>query len=108
MVVTMTDTSSTGRARALAERLIEALGLSGISARKLDDLAGQTKGHFSLIVDRLRSRENADIETETATAYATALGVDLNWLLTGDGRPPREQTVKRAVEAARARKLAAA
>jgi enoyl-[acyl-carrier-protein] reductase (NADH) len=94
------------RPRQLAARLAQTLSLAGISARRLDTLAGQTVGHFSLMVDRLRSRPNADIETETATAYAAVLGVDLNWLLTGDGEEPTEESVRAAVEAARARKAA--
>jgi hypothetical protein len=105
MVVNMDPTTS-DRPRALAERLAKSLSLSGLSARRLDVLAGHHPGHFSLIVDRLRSRPNADIETETAAAYAVVLGVDLNWLLTGVGREPKERVVRAAVEAAIGRKAA--
>lgn len=94
------------RSQALAERLQLAFSLADVTARELDRLAGETQGHFSLMVDRLRKRTDSDIETETAESYARVLGVSLDWLIRGAGREPSKNRVRAAVEAARASKAA--
>lgn len=101
----MSDAPS--RSSLLADRLQHALTLADISARELDRLAGATPGHFAVILDRLRKRPDADVETGTAEAYARVLGVSLDWLISGTGREPRERAVRAAVEAARSSRAAA-
>ncbi len=47
-------------------------------------------------------------EANTARAVARLFGVSLDWLLTGEGEAPDADTVRAAVEAARARAAATA
>jgi hypothetical protein len=77
--------------------------LTDISAREFDRLAGQTAGHFGLIVDRLRNRPGADIESSTVVAYCAVTSASTDWVLTGEGSPPSRRAVRTAVEDARRR-----
>ena len=79
-------------------RIREARELAGISARELDRLAGLSENHTSLLESVVR-----DVRAETAVAVARALGVSLDWLLVGAGRPPTARAVRAAIDAARAK-----
>lgn len=79
-------------------RIREARELAGISARELDRLAGLSENHTSLLESVVR-----DVRAETAVAVARTLGVSLDWLLVGAGRPPTARAVRAAIDAARAK-----
>lgn len=66
----------------LAERLHEARCRAGLSARALDGKAGITVGHTALIESGRRERPAA----ETVRKLADALGVSIDWLVSGS--PP--------------------
>lgn len=68
----------------VATRIRGAREKLGVGARELDRLAGLREGHTSIIEARGR-----DIETDTAAKIATALGVSLDWLISGKGEGPR-------------------
>jgi transcriptional regulator with XRE-family HTH domain len=68
----------------LAQRLRRARKAAGLSARRLDALAGLTPCHTSLIESGLRENPKAT----TVAALAKALGVSLDWLVSGRGPPP--------------------
>lgn len=74
---------ATGDRSGVAPRIKAARESLGISARELDRRASLREGHTSIIESRDR-----DIETETAAKIATALGVSLDWLITGNGDGP--------------------
>jgi transcriptional regulator with XRE-family HTH domain len=63
----------------------------------LDALAGLTRGHISAI----ESGHRTSIEARTAQRIADALGVSLDWLVSGRGETPTQADVKRAVTKAR-------
>lgn len=63
----------------LADRLREARERAGLSARALDERAEITPGHTTLIESG--RRENPAVET--IRKLAAALGVSLDWLVTG-------------------------
>ena len=92
----------------LRERLTWLRDVSGTKMRTLDRFAGRRDNHFSTILTRLEERQATDIEVGTLEAYARVLGVRFGWLLDGDGEPPAEETVRAAVEAARAAQAEAA
>lgn len=71
----------------VAPRIKAARESLNISARELDRRANLREGHTSIIESRDR-----DIETETAAKIATALGVSLDWLITGTGDGPLPHT----------------
>lgn len=87
---------------AIGGRLALARALAGISARELDLLAGQPKGHASII----EGRPDAPAYTSTAVRYADALGLDLNWLLADRGVEPTHESTTAAVQNARAARTA--
>jgi len=87
----------------VGERLRHARQLAGISARRLDGLAGTTPGHVSL----LESGTRLNLETRTAAKFTCALGISLDWLVNGEGEAPSAVDVAKAVERA-GRKLAKA
>jgi len=64
----------------------------------LDRLAGRPEGHATVI----ESRGDSPVKSDTASAYASVLGVSLDWLIDGSGDPPTALDVTRAVEHARA------
>ena len=63
----------------LAERLREARERVGMSARELDGKADITPGHTTAIEKGLRRAPSV----ETVRVLADALGVSLDWLVTG-------------------------
>lgn len=91
MVATKRPTMGT-----LAERLAHARGLAGLSSNRLSLLAGLSKSHVALIEGELRLK----LGMETVSRLAVTLGVSSDWLNAGDGPPPTEDQVKRAVAAA--------
>lgn len=86
----------------LSDRLREARSFSSLSARELDRLAGIGQGHSALI----ESGQRPNVEAKTATALARVLGVSLDWLLMGRGRPPSDAAIRAAVAEARKRSAA--
>lgn len=81
----------------LPGRLRHARLLGGVSARELDRLAGTTPGHVWLI----ESGERPSLQASTAVLLATALGLSTDWLLSGVGDPPTEDSVRVALDHAR-------
>jgi transcriptional regulator with XRE-family HTH domain len=69
---------------ALGRRVRTARNALGLSGRALDDKAGITPGHTSSIELGVRRTVTAD----TAAALARALGVSLDWLISGEGEGP--------------------
>lgn len=67
----------------LQDRLREAREKHGLSARALAKEAGVSAGYVGLI----ESGAKKNITAETAIKLATALGVSVQWLLTGDLPP---------------------
>lgn len=66
----------------LAERLREARLRAGLTARALDEKAEITSGHTALI----ESGRRESPAVETVRKLAAALGVSLDWLVTGAER----------------------
>mgnify|MGYP003766576231 FL=1 len=77
--------------RTLGARLRWAREKSGISARRLDELAGLSPGHTSAI----ESERRLDPSTSTVAALARALGISLDWLVDGTGTAPSERKLRR-------------
>lgn len=75
-----------------------AMNLGGISGRDLAGLAGVGHGTPGAI---LRG-QSASCSLDTCARMARVLGLSLDWLATGEGEPPTKETVRRAIEAARA------
>lgn len=71
-------------ARTLSGRLKQARKSKGVSASKLDAQAGLTRGHTW----QIETGRKPNIELETATKLAGALGVSLDWLVRGEGVGP--------------------
>jgi ribosome-binding protein aMBF1 (putative translation factor) len=67
-----------GRVRVAREKL-------NIGSGDLDKLAKLTAGHVAVI----ESRGDAAVALDTAVKLAKALGVSLDWLLTGAGEGPK-------------------
>jgi transcriptional regulator with XRE-family HTH domain len=76
--------------RTLRARLQYARKLKGKSASGLDAEAKLTRGHTWQIETGRKPR----IELETATKLATALGVSLDWLVSGIGDGPAKRPTK--------------
>ena len=82
-------------------RLKDARELVVLSARELDRLAGlRAEGHTSLI----ESGVVQNVTMDTAGKLASALGLTLDWLVSGRGEAPTAPSVQAAVDAARAAK----
>ena len=81
----------------IAERVAIIRGLSGLSQRALAELAGLNASHVRLIEDG----DRADPRTSTVVALAQVAGCTADWLATGEGREPSEESVRAAVERAR-------
>lgn len=79
----------------MSDRLREARRLSGLSARALSRCAGLAETHVSLIESGA-----TNMGTQTAERLANALGVSLDWLVSGVGNGPTEVSVRAAVAAA--------
>lgn len=80
-------TNHTTGGQSVASRIRTARDKQGLGARELDRLAGLKQGHTTIIESR-----DGDIETETAAKIAKALGVSLEWLVTGVGDGPSAHT----------------
>lgn len=81
------------RLRQLRER-------SGLSARKLDELAGTAVGLASMI----ESGERRGRQMDTMRKYAAALGSTFEYLAWGIGKPPSVADVATAVRLAESRR----
>ncbi len=75
--------------KTFGSRLKWARDTANLSARKLDKLAGITPGHTTAI----EAGRKQDITTSTAAKLAHALGVSLDWLISGDGPRPTERSL---------------
>ena len=75
--------------RTLAERLKWARDRADLTARGLDKRAKLTPGHTAAI----ESGRRQDPTTTTAQALADALGVSLDWLVSGRGPVSRARAV---------------
>lgn len=71
-------------ARSLSGRLKQARKTKGFSASRLDLEAGLTRGHTW----QIETGRKPNIELETASKLAAALGVSLDWLVQGKGDGP--------------------
>lgn len=69
----------------IADRVRMAREAAGIGSRELDQLAHLTPGHTAMIEGR---KGKAGLGAETALKLAKALGVPLDWLITGEGKSP--------------------
>lgn len=70
--------------RTLRGRLKRARQKLGVSASRLDAQAGLTRGHTW----QIETGRKPNIELETASKLADALGVSLDWLVRGEGAGP--------------------
>lgn len=61
-------------------RILEAMAEKGLNQRDVEKAAGLKKGHLSVILER-----QGGMRPDTGAKVATALGVSLAWLLTGEG-----------------------
>lgn len=69
---------------------------AGYNPTALSVKAGLAKGHVAMIESRVR----VAITNKTAKALADVLGIPWAWLAEGDGDPPTEAQIKRAVAGA--------
>ena len=76
----------------LGTRLSYARMLLGISAKKLDVLAGITVGHTAMIES---GHVSENLKVATATKLAKALGTTLEWLVSGTGQGPKAKDEER-------------
>lgn len=83
----------------LAARLGHLVTLSGLDFKQIDKCAGLTSGHTGQIVRGGRKEPAAT----TLVALAGVLGTSAEYLVTGEGDPPGQVRVRRAVAAARER-----
>jgi len=72
----------------LADRMREARERTGLSARALDKKADITPGHTTAI----ESGGRANPAAETLRKLAAALGVSIDWLMTGESPTAADQT----------------
>lgn len=77
----------------LAARLTWIRAASGLSAGALSDMAGLTRSHVALI----ESGAKKNIHMKTARCIAEVLGISWSWLLSGEGEPPTEMQIQKAV-----------
>lgn len=87
-------------ATTIAERLRKTREAAKIGSSELDKLAGLSIGHVSVI----EGRKNQSIDASTAAKLAHALGVSLEWLITGEGQAPTLRAIKAAATKAAARR----
>lgn len=81
------------------QRLRAAREAAGISAKELDRLAGITEGHSSTI----EKSETGNAESKTLDRVAAVLGLSLDYLIRGDGKPPSALEIQKALAVARYR-----
>lgn len=80
----------------IADRLKWARNVTGLSQKRLANAAGlQSDGP----VRHLESGLTKTVESGTAVALSAVLGCSVGWLLTGDGEPPNEDTLRALSEA---------
>lgn len=65
--------------------LVEEEKRRGGSQRKLSLRAGLSGGYVATLLTRLRSNQDADLDSMTARKIAAAAGVSTHWLITGEG-----------------------
>ncbi|HEU4406398.1 MAG TPA: helix-turn-helix transcriptional regulator [Polyangiaceae bacterium] len=70
----------------LAERIDWILGARNLSARELAKNAGLSHTYIGLLLKGERGDQNG-LTSSSARKIADAAGVDLNWLITGEGEP---------------------
>jgi transcriptional regulator with XRE-family HTH domain len=80
----------------LADRLSWARSVSGLNLSGLSLHAGLSKSHVGMI----ERGERAEPTRKTIQALASALGVSKAWLEDGEGDPPTEAQIKKAVAGA--------
>lgn len=78
-------------------RLEALLGLSGVSAREIDRLAGRSGAPLSLII----SRQQRALRDDVICAYARVFGCTAGWLVAGEGPAPTADDVIAAIARAR-------
>lgn len=78
---------------ATANRIAQARKLAGISPEKLGVLAGMSHG----VVRMLEDGDRKNPSSETLRRLAAVLGVSVDWLMSGSGEPPTEDSVRAAV-----------
>jgi len=83
----------------LSKGLSKPREVAGLSGRELDRLSGLGEGHTRMIETGDRTR----LEVETAQKLATTLGTSIDWLVFGNGDPPKPGDIAAAVQAARSR-----
>lgn len=87
----------------LGDRVAHLRTRAELSGSELARLSGLARSHVQLIESGARMALQAD----TLLALATVLGVSLDWLVRGLGEEPSPETIRAAVEVARARRAAA-
>lgn len=75
----------------IGKRLAFARKLSGLNARKL----GLRSGLSSAIVGMIESEDRLSPEGKTVAKLAATLGVTTDWLLTGIGPAPTDETIRK-------------
>lgn len=75
-------------------RLRKVRGWSGLSASKLSELAGLSRGAVWAL-----ERGGGDPTAATISAVCRVLGLSADWLLWGAGNPPTDRAVRAAVVA---------
>lgn len=84
----------------LGGRVERLRGLTGLSARELDALAGLRAGHSRMIET---GRVQGGIEARTVSQIAGVFGVTIDWLYEGVGTAPTAEALRKAVTAAQRR-----
>ena len=79
--------------KTLSGRLRWARKAAGISISQLDHLVGLTPGH----VRQIETGTLKDIRVSTANRLSKALGISIEWLVTGDGTAPSAGEIRRTV-----------
>ena len=83
----------------LQARMRYARELAEVEPAEMDRLAGfGWRGHYALIEAGVHRRPTG----ESLAKIGRALGVSIDWLVSGTGRGPNRETVLRAVQNARA------
>jgi transcriptional regulator with XRE-family HTH domain len=83
----------------LAGRIARIHKLSGLDRKEMSELARLTQCHVGMLI---RGDVKAP-EPDTLIKIARTFGVSLEWLLTGDGEAPSEQSIQAAIETTRTR-----
>lgn len=79
---------------ALADRMSKVRAMTGLSARKLDELVNAVR-----VTSRIENGVNADPHVSTLENIARSLDISLDWLVMGKGKPPsRARILARVAE----------